>query len=119
MSQVLVSVVAFLVVTFGWLAFGVLIQWGWMLLPVGIPLVVLLAGLLRRTTIWRAFWCPFARRSVEVRFVREGFNGVSHVVEVQSCSAFRPSSQVRCAKRCLEAANHHEIEMAPVQTVTA
>lgn len=90
-----------------------------MLLPVGIPLLVLLAALLRRTTICRAFWCPFVRRAVEVEFVREGFNRVSRLVEVQSCSLFSPSGCVRCVKRCLEAANHREIEMAPIRPLAA
>lgn len=119
MQQVLVSIAAFLLLTFGWLAFGILIQWGWILLPVGIPMLVLLVALLRRTTICRAFWCPFARRTVEVEFVREGFNRVSRLVEVQSCSVFRPSGRARCARRCLEAANRREIEMTPVHPLAA
>jgi hypothetical protein len=58
----------------------------------------------------RAFWCPFARREVEVEFARGSwFGGPS---DVRRCPVFEPSEAVICGRRCVEASYRRQWDFA-------
>ena len=72
-------------------------------LGVAVLLVVLYsvgARLFAGTGISRhAFWCPFRNTNVRVDFAESAWDG--HLVDVQSCTAFTPPTEVHCDKACL------------------
>ena len=49
--------------------------------------------------VTRTFWCPFRWTDVTVEF-REVSFGHGRYVDVRSCTAFRPTSAIRCGKLC-------------------
>ncbi len=63
------------------------------------PLFVLFS----RASRQRRFWCPEARREVEVEFEEHGIPGFRRAVAVKRCSVFDPPSAVICHRRCLDA----------------
>ena len=50
-------------------------------------------------TVRRALWCPFRNTNVRVDFKESGWAG--GLVDVDSCTAFAPASDVVCDKGCL------------------
>ncbi|MBI1845492.1 MAG: hypothetical protein HYR86_00780 [Candidatus Rokubacteria bacterium] len=55
----------------------------------------------RITRPWTGhFWCPFKQRNVTVEFQEEAWDGKR--VDLDSCSAFAPSTAVTCGRRCLD-----------------
>jgi hypothetical protein len=70
---------------------------------VGILLLILLVNgsrIFRGTrTIMRSFWCPFAKRLVDVDFGVDAWDG--RRVDVEACSAFVPCTAITCEKHCL------------------
>jgi len=54
-------------------------------------------GVTRAAT--RAFWCPIQGRNVTAEFDEEVWDG--KLVQVNSCSAFSPSTAIGCDKACL------------------
>ena len=69
-------------------------------ITVGI-LLLALAGLLPRETrtVTLTFWCPFRWTDVTVEFREDAF-GHGRYLDVQSCTAFGPTSAIRCGKLC-------------------
>ncbi len=47
----------------------------------------------------RAFWCPFRDTNVGVEFKQAVWDET--LVDVEACTAFSPSRDVRCEKPCL------------------
>ena len=68
-----------------------------------VPLAVLFARVIRR----RHFWCPQARREVEVEFMDEGLPGMRRSANVWSCSAFDPPTAVTCRRECADPEFRH------------
>ncbi|HXJ82078.1 MAG TPA: hypothetical protein VMS64_25760 [Candidatus Methylomirabilis sp.] len=62
---------------------------------------VLLLGMLAIRNRKRRFWCTEARCAVEVHFEDRGLPGFA-TSRVLSCSAFDPSTAVRCQRHCLD-----------------
>ena len=56
-----------------------------------------------RTVRPRRFWCPAARRDVEVRFEEGGPPGFRQALRVVECSAFEPAFAVACRRDCKDA----------------
>jgi nucleotide-binding universal stress UspA family protein len=52
----------------------------------------------------RAFWCREQDREVVVEFEMGGLPGFRSPVEVRSCSAFDPPTDIACERRCLDPA---------------
>ena len=61
-------------------------------------LAVLVTGFPAR----RRFWCEQAGREVEVEFEEDGPPVLRRFIAVVSCTAFQPSTQVRCHRACLD-----------------
>jgi hypothetical protein len=60
-------------------------------------------GSSRRTVRPRRFWCPAARRDVEVLFEEGGPPGFRQTLRVVGCSAFEPALAVACRRGCRDA----------------
>ena len=56
-----------------------------------------------RTLRPRRFWCPSARRDVEVLFEERGAPGFRQTLRVMECSAFEPAFAVACRRGCKDA----------------
>ena len=65
-------------------------------------ILFLLAVLATSFPVHRRFWCEQAGREVDVAFEEEGRPGLRRFVAVVSCSAFEPSTHVRCNRACLD-----------------
>lgn len=71
-------------------------------------LIVLLVGLAAFavvalwgvSTVRRRFWCPLARRDVDVEFEWRGI--LPHLGAVKSCSAFEVATDLSCTRRCVD-----------------
>lgn len=72
---------------------------GW---AAGAVIVLFLAALITRFPVRRRFWCEEAGREVVVEFEEGGPPGLRRFVAVASCTAFQPSTQVRCHRACLD-----------------
>ena len=73
-------------------------------LVVGLGLAALawaLCGGARRVTrvATRSFWCPFRSRNVAAEFQEDAWSGER--IEVESCNAFSPPTEVTCERACL------------------
>ena len=68
----------------------------------GAAVLLLLAVLVTSFPVRRRFWCEQAGREVDVAFEEDGRPGLRRFVAVASCSAFEPSTQVRCNRSCLD-----------------
>jgi hypothetical protein len=66
-----------------------------------VTILFLLAVLATSFPVHRRFWCQQAGRDVDVAFEEDGRPGLRRFVAVVSCSAFEPSTQVRCNRSCL------------------
>ena len=64
-------------------------------------LLLLLAMLVTSFPVRRRFWCDQAGREVDVAFEEDGPSSLPRFVAVVSCSAFEPSTHVRCDRACL------------------
>ena len=64
-------------------------------------ILFLLAVLLTGFPVRRRFWCEQAGCEVDVAFEEDGSSGLRRFVAVVSCSAFEPSTHVRCDRACL------------------
>jgi len=67
----------------------------------GAGILFLFAVLVTSFPVRRRFWCEQAGREVDVAFEEDGPSGLRRFVAVVSCSAFGPSTQVRCNRACL------------------
>ena len=50
-------------------------------------------------TVVRRFWCPFRLTDVTVEFQEDPL-GDGRYLDVKSCTAFQPTSAIRCGKLC-------------------
>lgn len=64
-------------------------------------ILLLLAMLVTSFPVRRRFWCNQAGQEVDVAFEEDGPSGLRRFVAVVSCSAFNPSTRVRCDRACL------------------
>jgi len=64
-------------------------------------ILLLLAMLVTSFPVRRRFWCNQAGQEVDVAFEEGGPSGLRRFVAVVSCSAFNPSTRVRCDRACL------------------
>jgi hypothetical protein len=64
-------------------------------------ILLLLAMLVTSFPVRRRFWCDQAGQEVDVAFEEDGPGGLRRFVAVVSCSAFAPSTHVRCDRACL------------------
>jgi hypothetical protein len=89
--------------------------YGWVFLAwaVGAGALLLLMALLFVPAARRRFWCVGARRAVDVVFEEDGLPGRQRPVAVLSCSAFDPSTDVRCKCLCLSCAGRVPLAEAP------
>ncbi len=55
------------------------------------------SGVTRRAV--RSFWCSLRARNVTAEFEEKTWDG--RRIEVASCTAFEPATDVRCEKQCL------------------
>jgi hypothetical protein len=71
------------------------------LIAAAVLLVVLAIGSRSRVTepVARSFWCPQQGRNVTAEFEEKTWDGKR--VDVASCTAFSPPTEVRCDKQCL------------------
>jgi len=78
--------------------------WWWPLLAwvVGVVALLVVAVLVTGRPVHRRFWCEPAGREVDVEFEEDGLPGRRRFVAVVSCSAFGPSTDVRCRRACLD-----------------
>lgn len=76
--------------------------WAWLGWIAGALILVFLAVLVTSFPVRRRFWCEQAGREVDVAFEEEGRPGRRRFVAVASCSAFEPSTHVRCNRACLD-----------------
>jgi hypothetical protein len=67
-----------------------------------VVILFLLVVLVTSFPVRRRFWCEQAGREVDVAFEEDGRPGLRRFVAVVSCSAFEPSTQVRCNRSCLD-----------------
>lgn len=67
----------------------------------GAGILFLFAVLVTSFPVRRRFWCEQAGREVDVAFEEDGPSGLRRFVAVVSCSAFEPSTHVRCDRACL------------------
>ncbi len=83
-------------------AFAALLAWtaGLGVLAIALGSVV---GASCRTVRPRRFWCPAARRDVEVLFEEGGPPGFRQTLRVMECSAFEPAVAVACRRGCKDA----------------
>ncbi len=56
----------------------------------------------------RRFWCPLARREVEVEFETRGL--LHGPASVKRCSAFETATSISCRRRCLDASFRRQWE---------
>jgi nucleotide-binding universal stress UspA family protein len=61
----------------------------------------------------RAFWCREQDREVMVEFEMQGVPGFRSPVEVRSCSAFDPPTDIACERRCLDPTFRERWEAPP------
>ncbi len=61
----------------------------------------LLAVLVTGFPVHRRFWCEQAGREVDVAFEEAGPPRLRRFISVVSCTAFEPSTHVRCDRACL------------------
>jgi len=94
--------------------------------PVSTILVVLIFGGSLIAFVWavfrlvpavgrlmvRAFWCPFRNQDVTAVFEEEPWHG--RRVGVARCSAFSPSDDITCDKRCVQL---RELPASPPEAV--
>jgi hypothetical protein len=64
--------------------------------------LLFLAVLVTGFPVRRRFWCEQAGREVDVEFEEEGPPGRRRFIAVVSCTAFEPSTHVRCDRACLD-----------------
>jgi hypothetical protein len=71
------------------------------LLAAGVLLLVLAYGSRSRATraVARSFWCGLRGRNVTAQFEEKAWDGKR--LEVTSCTAFTPPTDVRCDQACL------------------
>ena len=55
----------------------------------------------------RSFWCPSARRDVEVLVDEAGPLGFRQTLRILECSVFEPASSVACRRGCRDATRRH------------
>ena len=67
-----------------------------------VAILFLVAVLVTSFPVRRRFWCEQAGREVDVAFEEDGRPGLRRFVAVVSCSAFEPSTHVRCNRSCLD-----------------
>jgi len=72
---------------------------GW---AAGALILLFLAVLVTSFPVRRRFWCEQAGRKVEVEFEEDGPPGHRRSIAVVSCTAFEPSTYVRCHRACLD-----------------
>jgi hypothetical protein len=78
-----------------------LVGWGFLAWAAGAALVLLLATLAKSRLARRHFWCEQAGREVDVELEEHGAPGLRRFIAVRRCSAFEPSTAVRCRRSCL------------------
>lgn len=69
---------------------------GW---AAGVVILFTLAVLFIRFPVRSRFWCEQAGREVEVEFEED--SRLRRFIAVVSCTAFEPSTRVRCNRACL------------------
>jgi hypothetical protein len=67
-----------------------------------VGILVSLAVLITRFPVRRRFRCEQAGREVEVAFEEDGPPALRRYIAVVSCTAFEPSTRVRCQRACLK-----------------
>ena len=67
-----------------------------------VAILFLLAVLVTDFPVRRRFRCEQAGCEVDVAFEEDGRSGFRRFVAVVSCSAFEPSTHVRCNRSCLD-----------------
>ena len=72
---------------------------GW---AAGVVILFILAVVFIRFPVRRRFWCEQAGREVEVEFEEDGPSRLRRFIAVASCTAFEPSTHVRCNRACLD-----------------
>ena len=86
-----------------WVDRASMLGWGLLIwVAVAATLAVLLLPIAVEAVRRRRFWCPQARREVEVEFEEHGLIGFRRAVAVRSCSVFNPPTQVGCRRSCLD-----------------
>ncbi|MFI5373015.1 MAG: hypothetical protein ACHQ8D_00085 [Candidatus Rokuibacteriota bacterium] len=88
--------------------------WWWPLLAwvAGVVILLVLVVLVTGLPVRRRFWCAQAGREVDVAFEEDGLPGARRFIAVVSCTAFEPSTHVRCHRECLD----HEVSSLELRT---
>ena len=84
---------------------------------VALVIMVLLLALTAPGFQWRvlrrcSFWCPSARRGVEVRFEQRGFPGFRRTTAVLACSAYDSPEAITCGRQCRDVTFRRQWEPA-------
>jgi len=72
---------------------------GW---AAGAVILLLLAVLITSSPVRRRFWCEQAGCEVDVAFEEGGPPALRRYIAVAGCTAFSPSTDVRCHRACLD-----------------